>query len=92
MKQVNELLKVKKKVYELEVCKSEIGCQIWNYFENTFYTVNEEQSFVLRGTMGEEWLVDEQVLTKTYCQLDGSEIEVEKLTHFFSRIKTKTSQ
>lgn len=68
-----------KKNYEVYVCMPEIGTKASNKLEGAKYIVDENQRFKISGTVGEEWLIDVNKLSRTYVMLDGSPITEELL-------------
>jgi hypothetical protein len=66
--------KVHKSSYTVYVCKPPIGTPVYNVLEDAHYVTNEKSPYILSGTAGEQWVVKESSLQKTYMQMDGSPI------------------
>ena len=62
----NNWKKTHKQLYDVYVCKPPIGTQVNNIFEGSQYVTNEQKPFILSGTQGEQWVIDEGKLTTTY--------------------------
>lgn len=52
--------------YEISVQKVAPGTDIYNYLEDCHYTTDETRCYVLTGTVGEQWPVNQAKLEKTY--------------------------
>ncbi len=66
---------VRKKSYEISVCRPAAGTPVHNFLEDVNYTTSVERPFVLKGTAGEMWVVDFAKLFKTYMLADGTPIK-----------------
>lgn len=56
----------RKKVYTVKVRPGRNGEKVHNYLENTDYVVSFDRPYIITGTVGEEWVVTENVLCKKY--------------------------
>ena len=61
-----KFLPVTKKAYYVHVSRPERGTGVYNVLEDSHYTTDEFQPFVLTGTRGEQWAVSQEKLTKAY--------------------------
>ena len=52
--------------YQVTVQKVSPGTKVHNFLENADYTTDEKRCFVITGTVGEQWPVNEEKLLKTY--------------------------
>lgn len=55
------------------------GEEIYNYLEDSYYTISDEKPIVLSGTAEEEWVVTFDKLADTYTYENGEYIEDEDL-------------
>lgn len=75
----NNWKKTHKKLYEVYVCMPKLGTKVTNRLEGAYYETNENKRFVISGTVGETWVIDEKKLMTTYCFLDDKPITPEEL-------------
>lgn len=68
-----------KKNYDVYVCKPSKGTNVTNKLEGTNYTTDENKQFVISGTVGEQWVIDMNKLSSTYCFMDGTPINASVL-------------
>ena len=68
-----------KKLYNVYMCRPELGTEVHNRLEHCDYTTNEKKQFVLSGTVGEQWIIDGNKLASTYEFEDGTPINPQTL-------------
>ena len=56
----------RKKLYTVSWRFGELCEHIYNRLEDVWYTVDKNKCIVMRGTAGEEWVVDCEKLLRTY--------------------------
>lgn len=59
------------KRYKVHVCMPAYGTHVSNFLEGQFYTTDQNKPFVIRGTVGEYWIIDAQRLIKSYTLQNG---------------------
>lgn len=64
--------------YMVSVKLPEYGLEVENILENAHYTIDEKKEFLIRGTVGETWVIDEAKLKKTYTFEDGTPFSKDK--------------
>ena len=66
--------RTRKKKYTITACMPLYGTQVFNKLEQVRYVTTSEKQFVLTGTVGEQWVIDVNKLTKTYTFANGMQI------------------
>lgn len=56
--------------YFIDYEVAEPGRKVYNYLEDAHYVTDPEHNIVLTGTVGEEWVVTEEKLRKSYIVND----------------------
>lgn len=77
---VTQYKRTKKKSYSVYVCMPKIGTNVQNKLEMSNYVTSEQKRFVIMGTVGETWVIDDNKLAKTYQFTDGSPITPQSLS------------
>lgn len=72
MNDTNNWFPTHKTSYNVSVKLPQSGTEVQNYLENANYVTDENKAFVIRGTVGETWVIDEKKLGKTYIFADGT--------------------
>lgn len=68
-----------KKSYEVYVCCPLAGVECSNIFEGSRYITDNKKKFIISGTAGENWVIDEHKLASTYTFADGTPITLHTL-------------
>lgn len=76
---INEWKKTGKVKYEIWACRPGPGTKVHNVLENSDYVTSAQKTVVLSGTVGEQWVIDEAKLAKTYTFATGESITPESL-------------
>lgn len=72
--------KTRKTIYKIHAYMPPEGTRVHNKLENANYVTNGDQPFVLRGTVGEEWVIAPKKLMSTYTFANGKPITEEALS------------
>lgn len=75
--------------YQLKIRVLEKDENIFNWLEDVVYS-GKAGEIVLKGTVGEEWIIPQKKLSK-YVFMDGSSIALEQLTTEYTDIQTTDS-
>lgn len=54
------------KRYKVHVCMPVFGTRVTNFLEGQSYITDQRKPFVIRGTVGECWVIDTQKLLRSY--------------------------
>lgn len=72
MKNLDNWFPTQKLNYMVSVKLPETGTEVQNFLENSHYKTDDKKEFVIRGTVGETWVIDATKLGKTYTFEDGT--------------------
>lgn len=87
-----EWIKCKKKSYVIEACKVSEATRIFNPLERSDVEVNKGE-IILRGLLGEVWVIAESKFEERYTDLDGNSLTtiVQKDSFEWTKVATKAS-
>ena len=79
--------KVKKRSYSIWVCRPLPGTTVYNFLEDSIQITDSKNCFVLCGTLGEKWVVNEDTLFSTYMLPTGEKIDNKALFGYYSYLE-----
>lgn len=81
----------RKKKYTIHWRFGQVGEKVYNRLEDAYYIVDENRCIILKGTAGEEWVVDTAKLLNTYnTGYDADHLGSLYVKHVAGRIVDKT--
>lgn len=82
---------VRKREYFVHVYRADLSNpeEVFNHLKKVTYVPNEQKPFVIQGTVGESWVIDQNKLCKTYEMPDGSPIDPDTIKGSWVKIKTR---
>lgn len=78
----------KKRFYTMRAVKVPAGTKLYNCLENCHYVTDSAKCIKLIGTVGEEWPVTIEKLSKTYTLVDGTPITTDNIPEGVFEIAT----
>ncbi len=67
-------LPCRKKIYDIKCCIPPKGIEIYNHLEDAHYITNDVEKVLMKGLLNEIWIIDLNVLMRSYRFADGEAI------------------